>query len=384
MKRKKVKFIHWSDNHIGYSRFDIVDKNGVNQRATDFYNTFNQAIDIIIDKKPDFTINSGDIIDMASVGNRTRDIFDKGLARLDKSGIKTIVLSGTHDVPKSRRDAHLFEISEFENIQMITQPDLIEMSVEGQKVNIYCVPYSINHEEMCAWFDDTVNDTRDANAYNILVLHCDVSGVAYTKNSTNVLVLPEDIGDRYDYVAMGHFHSHHLWNGKNNVVFAGATERQDFNEAGEGRYVHEVTLDNKVMVMDSIPLNIRGMVRIIIDLTDINDVESAMDKIKKSVKNSRDALNDGAIVQMVYRSTFELFKGINLKAIQSTLLPNSLRVVHQREDVAKTDVARSSNSNVSGNIVDEWRKSIDIANEEKESKKSFYVTGKIFLEEAMK
>src|SRR3989344_4916143 len=178
-KRGKINFIHWSDSHLGYFRFGRTDVAGVNQRMLDFHDAFNKSVDLIIKAKPDFTIHSGDLFESYHPPNRSRDIAIDALEKLNEAGVPTIILSGTHDIPKIKRDTHVFDSvtrHQLKNIYMVKAPDKIDLTFGDERVAIYCVPYSPNFEEMKAWFIDTVSESKGEDAFNILVLHCDIAG----------------------------------------------------------------------------------------------------------------------------------------------------------------------------------------------------------------
>ena len=381
-KKKSVSFVHVSDSHLGHFRFPKSDVNGVNQRMMDFHNAFLQSIDKAIAQEPDFIIHSGDIIDSYNPPNRSREVMAEGLSRLHAACIPTVVLSGTHDTPKTRRDINAFNLFKYSNIYMITEPDRIDMEINDNKVCVYGIPYSFDFDEMKSWIDTTLHEELDKDAFNILVLHCDIAGVDKLKYSSHLITLPDNIGDRYDYVALGHFHSYYKWNDKKNVIFAGATERKNFDEVGEDRYIHKVILDKKSGAdISSVVLDIRPMVKLVVDLREVSDVETAYKSIKKSAKKEKECYVDGVMLSIVLQCKFDLWKGLNISYIKN-MFGNAFWVDPVREKTEDV-VVNNMSLNIAGSITNEWGKWIDKSKEDKEMKKWYFESGKRFLERAI-
>ncbi len=69
-----MRLIHFSDTHLGYGAFSKLDvSEGINQREADFYSAFQQAINRMIELKPDFVVHSGDLFDTVRPQNRAID-----------------------------------------------------------------------------------------------------------------------------------------------------------------------------------------------------------------------------------------------------------------------------------------------------------------------
>ena len=377
-----IQFIHMADTHLGYFRYPKGDEDGVNQRMMDFHEAFLQSVDKAIAAKPDFIIHAGDIVDTHNPPNRSREIMAEGISRIHKAGIPLIVLSGTHDTPKIKRDINLFKLFKYDNVYMMSEPDQITLNIKGKTINIYGVPYSYDFEEMKTWFNDTMAEELDKDAYNILVLHCDIGGVDKLKFSDKLLVLPDNIGDRYDYVAMGHFHSYYHWGNKSNVVFAGATERKNYDEIGEDRYIHKVTMSKgKEVALESIQLDIRPMAKIFVDLSEVADIEMAYKIIEKSVRQNKDALLDGVILPIILRCNFVLYQALNMPYIKG-LFPNAFWCEPSWENVNETKKDNAV-TDLSGDLLGEWKNYIDKMESDKAEKKWHYGEGDSFLKRAM-
>ena len=96
-----LRFIHFSDTHLGFSDLDLADKDGNNIRENDVYKSFSNIIDIIIERKPDFVVHAGDIFHRSSPTNKALIVAAQQLSRLSQANIPFYMVAGNHDYPKS-------------------------------------------------------------------------------------------------------------------------------------------------------------------------------------------------------------------------------------------------------------------------------------------
>lgn len=81
-----------TDVHLGYRQYKL------EERKQDFYDTFQKAIDLIIENNVDLVLNCGDTFDKAHESAETIDEFRKGLKKLKKHNIKMVAILGNHEV----------------------------------------------------------------------------------------------------------------------------------------------------------------------------------------------------------------------------------------------------------------------------------------------
>ncbi|MGB2988415.1 MAG: metallophosphoesterase [Candidatus Zixiibacteriota bacterium] len=66
-----MRFVHISDSHLGASGYSRrLSASGYNQREEDVCNSFQAAVDQIIELKPDFVLHSGDLFHTVRPTNR--------------------------------------------------------------------------------------------------------------------------------------------------------------------------------------------------------------------------------------------------------------------------------------------------------------------------
>ncbi|HNM27775.1 MAG TPA: metallophosphoesterase, partial [Saprospiraceae bacterium] len=64
-----MKIVHFSDTHLGYQAFDVVNQRGINAREQDMYDAFVSVIDRILQIRPDVVVHSGDFFHRPSPSN---------------------------------------------------------------------------------------------------------------------------------------------------------------------------------------------------------------------------------------------------------------------------------------------------------------------------
>ena len=107
-----MKIAHFSDTHLGYSRYGRRDERGLNQRLVDVVETFQRALDSILSHDPDVVVHAGDFFDKERPSNLVIVSAYKRLVRFqrERGGKPLILIAGNHDSPKSADAANILRI----------------------------------------------------------------------------------------------------------------------------------------------------------------------------------------------------------------------------------------------------------------------------------
>ncbi|MEK0346211.1 MAG: metallophosphoesterase, partial [Nitrosopumilus sp.] len=89
-------FSHISDTHLGLVQY------GLEERAQDVYDAFNQAIDISIKDHVNFVIFAGDIFHEPKPNGTAINQMANGLIRLKENRIDSFFILGEHDISRIR------------------------------------------------------------------------------------------------------------------------------------------------------------------------------------------------------------------------------------------------------------------------------------------
>lgn len=251
-----LKFIHFSDSHLGYTDLDATNDSGLNIREYDFYDAFSQSVDIIIEEKPDFVLHTGDLFHRASPSNRSLIFAAKELQRITSAGIPVYIIAGNHDYPKTVNTAPIHELLLMnKNLKIYFDEQYSVTEEPGFKLHV--LPH-INNDEKFKAATDEIN-VRDKNGKpEILAMHLSLG--TYLMQELGERVFPPEkcsILKEFDYVAMGHWHQFRKMEKYGNVWYAGSTERTAASQTGYPMGVVRVIIDGGQTTAELLPVKLR-------------------------------------------------------------------------------------------------------------------------------
>ncbi len=304
-----MRIVHISDTHLGFSAYSKIDPSEqVNQREMDVYMAFEQAIDRMIEIKPDLVIHAGDLFDQVRPQNRAIDLALRQLLRLSEEGIETVLISGNHSTPRLRETGSIFRIFEhLPHIHPIHEPGA--RSIVIGDATVVAIPHSVNPTLAQALRGALPSKETK---YNILVLHAGVIGQqTYKMDEFNEQTIPlESLADGWDYVALGHFHEFRKL--RAGTYYSGSTERLGFGEAGQKKGFVEADLDGREP--DFHELSIRDM----IDMEAIDASGMASVEILKEARGriSESSIDDRIVRLSISNVAAEAYRALDLASIR--------------------------------------------------------------------
>ena len=228
-----VRFAHISDTHLGYKQYNLP------EREQDFYNSFNELIDKIIEERVDFVIHSGDLFEHSRPKVEALIKAFRGFKKLNKKGIKTYAIPGNHDIQlrKGFRPSHLlYQDCGVKLLGYNKKTDLIK----DKDIFIVGLPYyPVYYSEILK--DKIIELSKAANNYKkrILILHQGLD--AYLPWDDKYELKITDLPLNFHYYALGHVHRRILQKfGEGLLSYPGSSdiwnlhEVDDFKEKGKG------------------------------------------------------------------------------------------------------------------------------------------------------
>jgi DNA repair protein SbcD/Mre11 len=232
-----LKIIHLADSHLGFSSYGRLDQHGQNRIEEMVYSGFEQAIEKIVQLKPDAVIHAGDVFHHVRPKIKPLVVFQRGLQRLIEAGIPVIVISGNHDAPKSYSLTSPFRL--FENLRDIHIAQRYRYECfEAGDYNFHCIPFCLDPEEYLTEFEKIKRSSRD-----VLIMHGLVESL---KNRRMMSVGEHELKDSllkrdFDYIALGHFHGQTPI--AENAWYSGSVEYFNFGEAKDRKGMLLVDLE---------------------------------------------------------------------------------------------------------------------------------------------
>ena len=291
----------------------------MNRRVQDFFRAFDQCVDYAVDSKADALILCGDTFKDISPSSTLLKMFATRIRRLTSEEIKVLILLGNHDSPKTVGRAappEVFDELKLPSVYVFAKPDFVDLeSKDGEGFRVFTLPYrhpihiaaraektepmkvELDRTQLLTAFQTEIK--RNLEIFNragkkgaevgILAAHLFVEGAR--RGAERIYIVGEEFAippgmlqsEAFDFVALGHVHSHQILPGKVPTVYAGSLERIDFSEADEQKGFVDITYRNGSLAWKFIPVETRRMVKLEVDCTGTKDVSKLLaEEIEKA------------------------------------------------------------------------------------------------------
>ncbi len=221
-----MKFLHLSDTHLGYRQYGLID------REQDFWDVFEEAIDIAIDNDVDFIVHSGDFFHTSRPSNETLLRAIDTIKRLNDRNIPIFCISGNHDRGSGTKDKSPLAILESIGLKLLDEKKYL--SYEG--IGIAGVKYLPKTALRKYPFKDILEKLSEIikEDFRILLLHQEFN--PYFQDSN--LNIYNDIPDSFNYVGLGHYHlfTEPIRRENSTIFHIGSTEYTAYNSREEDVY----------------------------------------------------------------------------------------------------------------------------------------------------
>jgi exonuclease SbcD len=230
-----MQFIHMADTHLGYRQYGLL------ERENDFLEVFDQAIEEVVNERPDFIIHSGDLFEYSRPPTKALLTAQNGIFRLKNERIPMYAIAGNHDIVMRKnslppqilyKDFGLKLISP--NNPFYSQDDTF---IGGAP---YASKYNSKHlvERL-----QTIEKASSDYKKSILVLHQGIDRYIPYEYEIKIGEIPQT----FNYCAFGHIHERIVDDfGEGKLAYPGSTEIWRSNEFegykknGKGFYLVDI------------------------------------------------------------------------------------------------------------------------------------------------
>jgi exonuclease SbcD len=237
-----ARFLHLSDTHLGYKEYmmDI--------REEDFYESFNEAIDIGLEENVDFFVHTGDLFDTWSPSNRAMNEFKKAMLKLYKKDKIMYLIMGDHDRPK-RTDEIASKIFDFLGVKLLGVEELQSVVINYGNEDILLSGISnmkgLRKNRLVEQYKKADIEAKQYKN-SIMMSHQGVSPYLIAEACE---LDSKDLPVNFKYLAFGHVHDSYLIADKYPVFsYAGSTDLNSTNEVKNflrnGKSVNLVDIEN--------------------------------------------------------------------------------------------------------------------------------------------
>jgi len=198
------------DAHLGRSYLPYTVDGGVNQREWDFERSFEAAVDLALQQRPDLLIWLGDIFDHPAPHYRSFRVAQKALATIRHHGMPLVVISGNHDTPRlaGRGSPYSALADTFPEVHFAHRLayERFEVVTPNGALVVHAVPQMMSVE---ATLDalEAASRARSTDHTNLLITHPRIKQVEPRHADINEIEV--DLATlQSDLVLLGHYHFH--------------------------------------------------------------------------------------------------------------------------------------------------------------------------------
>ena len=242
-----MKILHTSDWHLGHTLYNY-------DRTEEQLAMLEQMVSIVEEQKPDVFLLCGDVYHTPQPSAAVQTMLSDGLVRIHEANPQmTIVMTaGNHDSGTKHeifqtpwKALKVYAIGQLEKEDL--DEHIIEVSGKGW---IVAVPYANERNIPEGFFQQLLDRVAEKNAEDLPVVMtahttvkgCDFTGhdhaTEYTVGGIDSLEF-EEMGEGYDYLALGHIHhGQFVHSGKHNVRYSGTPLPVGFDE----NFTHSVSI----------------------------------------------------------------------------------------------------------------------------------------------
>lgn len=242
-----MKILHTSDWHLGHTLYGF-------DRTEEQTAMLNQFADIVDEHKPDVFLLCGDVYHTSQPSAAVQTMLSDALVKIHRVHPEMVIVmtAGNHD---SGSKHEIFRLPwQSLNVYAIGQLDKDNLSNHiihvANKAYIIAVPYAYERNIPEGFFQQLLDKVAEMNTENLPVVMtahttvkgCDFTGhdhaTEFTVGGIDSMEL-EQIGEGYDYLALGHIHHEQfVHSGKHNVRYCGTPLAISFDET----YPHSISL----------------------------------------------------------------------------------------------------------------------------------------------
>lgn len=294
------KFVATGDTHFGLNLWGTDDPvTGVNTRALDAWQAFDQIIDYSIKNKISLITHSGDVYNHKSVSQVVVNEFFKRTKRISDAGIDFVILSGNHDksrLSQAKCSLDLLSTLETPNVYRTDGSELIDLNY----VQVATLGYYLSNEEIkeeLERFNKQIDWSRPA----ILIGHLQVETPQFAnasfKEDLNLTPLSLLTEYPYQFISLGHLHKPVTLCEKPKTMYNGSLVRCSFSEEKDRKGFNVITLDGP---------NLIDVHRQSVDCLQMLTLRGTMAQVRESLDGVDQAIFANTIVRCIIEEDDEL------------------------------------------------------------------------------
>jgi len=268
-----MRILHFADLHLGVESYGRIDPTtGLSSRLGDFLAALDEVVDYALHNEIDLVLFCGDAYKTRDPSQTYQREFAKRIRRLSGNGIQVFLLAGNHDLPVAPARAtsvEIFDTLAIENVTVANRAQTVRIQTRGGQLQIVALPWvrrgaltsredvknltpaQINEKIegiLTGWLEAEAQ-SLDPGIPAVLAGHFAHSGAMPGSERTMlmgrdyVLLQSTLANPAFEYVALGHMHSHQKAEGPVPIVYPGSLQSIDFGDEGKEKGFYVVEID---------------------------------------------------------------------------------------------------------------------------------------------
>ncbi|MCP4685536.1 MAG: exonuclease SbcCD subunit D [bacterium] len=328
-----MKLCHLADSHLGAGdNHPRRAPSGLTVRQEDIIRSFVEAVDRIIEIKPDVCIHAGDLFHAVRPTNRIMAIAVEQFHRLaSRHGIPTVIIAGNHDAPKQPHIGAALEVFErIDNLYVAARGEMIRFTLADTA--FFALPHCLTTQSLKEQLALCRPDPEAA--HNVLIMHGVAAGMPeFSMADLGEQELPVEVMNRFDYTALGHFHNY--CQVADRAWYAGSTERLSQSEREIAKGFLMVGLDPLEVKFEEVST------RAMVDLETIDAAGKRGDQLAEIIKGRmQDVDSSDKIVRIkvegVSPETLKTLPADTLAELKQKAYALDIRFEKEKDETAET------------------------------------------------
>jgi len=287
-----MRILHFADLHLGVENYGRIDPaTGLSSRLVEFLTAFDELVEYAIRHEVDLVLFCGDAYKTRDPSQTQQREFARRIALLAASGIKVFLLVGNHDLPNAIGRAtslDIFDTLSIKNVIVGNGIDAYRIETRSGDLQIVALPWvgrsmlltrdevkNLTLEQLNQRIEELIIEQLeklvrdlDPDLPTILAGHVSLaSGRIGAERSLmigrdNVLHQGKIPLPAFDYIALGHLHSHQVLSLSPPIVYSGSLQPIDFNEENEEKGFCIIELEKGKVHYEFHPVKMRRFVTI--------------------------------------------------------------------------------------------------------------------------
>lgn len=275
-----VRFAHISDTHLGFRQYNLA------EREIDFYDSFHEAIDKIVEEKVDFVIHTGDLFEHYRPKVDALLHALKAFKKLNEKGIKVYAIPGNHDLQIRTGFTPPHALYQDFGVVLLGKK---RTSVYLKKDDLFIAGLPYHHRHYSDVLLNKINElSKAAENYkkSILLLHQGLDAYLPWEGAYELRIT--DLPTNFHYYALGHIHKRIQQKYGNGYISSSGSidiwrmdEVENFKQYNKGFTVVDLEYDKPEIHFISLE-KIRYFDKQIISIDNLeNEIEKLYENIKK-------------------------------------------------------------------------------------------------------